>query len=176
MIHCYASEMGLDRHMAAQIVLLTMYAKCGSLDDARRCFDRIHMDDKDVVAWNAMITAYTSHGQGIKAVATFEEMIQSGVQPDAIIFTSLLSGCSRAGLVDRGMKYFEAMTTIHNPREICTFLENLPVKIKVAGYVPDARFVLHEVSEEEKECNLTTHSGRLAVAFGILKTSPGTVL
>ena len=44
--------------------------------------------------------------------------------------------------------------------------------------MPDTRFVLHDVSEEkeceEKECNLTTHIEKLAVALGILKASPGT--
>ena len=43
--------------------------------------------------------------------------------------------------------------------------------------MPDTRFVLHDVSEEkeceEKECNLTTHIEKLAVALGILKASPG---
>ncbi|KAL6290649.1 hypothetical protein ACE6H2_008159 [Prunus campanulata] len=51
--------------------------------------------------------------------------------------------------------------------------EELPNKIKAAGYVPDTSFVLHDVSGEKKEHNLTTHSEKLAMAFGLLNTSPG---
>ena len=37
-------------------------------------------------------------------------------------------------------------------------------------------FLCHDVSEEEKEHNLTTHSEKLAIAFGLLNTAPGVVL
>ncbi|XP_072963201.1 pentatricopeptide repeat-containing protein At5g66520-like [Typha angustifolia] len=304
-IHSYACELGVDFHPTVLIALLTMYAKCGSLVKALRCFNRIKENDKGVVAWNAMITAYASHGLGIEAAAAFEDMVRCRVLPDAITFTGLLSGCSHSGLVDQGLKYFDSMRAVYNvePRlehyacvvdllgragrlaeamemidqmelepgpsvwgallsacrthrnleiaeiaanklfilepensgnyvvlsnmyaeagrweevnrlrallkgsglrkspgcswteinrklhvffggdkahpqatEIYLLLEDLPKKIKAAGYVPDTSFVLHDVSEEEKECNLITHSEKLAVAFGLLNTCPGTVL
>ncbi|GAV61137.1 PPR domain-containing protein/PPR_2 domain-containing protein/PPR_3 domain-containing protein/DYW_deaminase domain-containing protein [Cephalotus follicularis] len=61
-------------------------------------------------------------------------------------------------------------------KEIYMLLEALPEKIKAAGYIPDTSFVLHDISEEEKECNLQTHSEKLAIAFGLLNTNPGVVL
>ncbi|BBN69088.1 Zinc-binding dehydrogenase family protein, partial [Prunus dulcis] len=47
-------------------------------------------------------------------------------------------------------------------------------RMKEEGYVPDTNFVLHDVEEEQKEHNLSYHSEKLAVAFGIISTPPGT--
>jgi hypothetical protein len=46
--------------------------------------------------------------------------------------------------------------------------------MKEAGYVPDTNFVLHDVEEEVKEHMLYSHSEKLAIAFGLINTSPGT--
>ncbi|KAL0422284.1 UNVERIFIED_CONTAM: Pentatricopeptide repeat-containing protein, chloroplastic [Sesamum latifolium] len=290
---------------ALERAFVGMYAKCGSLADARWCFDRIKPNLRNLVAWNTMIAAYASHGLGMEAVQTFEQMIQAGVHPDGITFTGLLSGCSHSGLVDIGLRYFDSMSSVYfvekkhehyacvvdllgragrlveayelisqmpmqagasawgsllaagrchrnleiaelaakklfilepensgnyvilsnmyaeagmweevnhlrallksqsvkkNPgcswieikgkahlflggdashpqtKQIYLLLEELPEKMKAAGYVPDTSFALHDVSEEEKEYSLTTHSEKLAIAFGLLNTSPGTVL
>ncbi|KAL6494514.1 hypothetical protein OROGR_031314 [Orobanche gracilis] len=61
-------------------------------------------------------------------------------------------------------------------KQIYLFLEELPEKMKAAGYLPDTSFALHDVSEEEKEYSLVTHSEKLAIVFGLLNTGPGTVL
>ena len=105
-IHNYASEIGLDFHSSVETALAAMYARYGSFVDARSCFDRIRQHEKSLVTWNTMITAYASHGRGTEAVSTFEDMIRAGIQPDAITFTGLLSGCSHSGLVNVGLKYF----------------------------------------------------------------------
>ncbi|XP_021901560.1 pentatricopeptide repeat-containing protein At3g57430, chloroplastic-like, partial [Carica papaya] len=44
------------------------------------------------------------------------------------------------------------------------------------GYVPDTSCVLHNVREDEKETLLCGHSEKLAIAFGILNTPPGTTI
>jgi hypothetical protein len=44
------------------------------------------------------------------------------------------------------------------------------------GYVPDTSSVMHDLEEHEKEHHLFLHSERLAVAFGILKSPPGSVI
>ncbi|XP_038996096.1 pentatricopeptide repeat-containing protein At3g62890-like [Hibiscus syriacus] len=304
-INEYVSRIGLDSNPSVQTALVAMYAKCGSLADARSCFDRIRDDEKNLCAWNTMITAYASHGQGLESVSIFENMVRAGVYPDAITFTGLLSGCSHSGLVKFGLRFFNSMQTVYsieprhehyacvvdllaragllveakafiekipmqpgpsiwgallaacrksknleiaemaaeklfvlepenscnyillsnlyaeagmwkevdklrarlkcqgvkkNPgcswieingkahlflggdishpqsKEIYNLLEALPEKIKAAGYIPNTSFVLHDISEEEKEHNLITHSEKLAIAFGLLNTTPEVVL
>ncbi|KAM6591469.1 hypothetical protein CsatA_014074 [Cannabis sativa] len=58
--------------------------------------------------------------------------------------------------------------------EIREFLKKISKRIREEGYVPNTNFVLHDVEEEQKEQNLSYHSEKLAVAFGIISTPPGT--
>ncbi|KAA0041058.1 pentatricopeptide repeat-containing protein [Cucumis melo var. makuwa] len=60
------------------------------------------------------------------------------------------------------------ITSIHKK------LNELDGKMKLAGYVPDLEFALHDVEEEHKEKLLLWHSEKLAIAFGLMKTAPGT--
>lgn len=52
-------------------------------------------------------------------------------------------------------------------------LNELEKKMKLAGYVPDLEFALHDVGEELKEQLLLWHSEKLAIAFGLLKVPLG---
>lgn len=60
--------------------------------------------------------------------------------------------------------------------EIFEKMESLYSDIKEIGYVPDTNFVLQNVEEDEKEYSLCGHSEKLAVAFGLISTLPGTPL
>ncbi|XP_059659374.1 pentatricopeptide repeat-containing protein At2g27610 [Cornus florida] len=53
-------------------------------------------------------------------------------------------------------------------------LEELSIPLKNAGYRPDTNYVLHDVEDEHKEVILFKHSERLAIAFGLIATPPGT--
>lgn len=52
-------------------------------------------------------------------------------------------------------------------------LEELSFRLREAGYQPDTTYVLHDVEDEHKEAILSQHSERLAIAFGLIATSPG---
>ncbi len=57
--------------------------------------------------------------------------------------------------------------------EIHSELNRLTRQMKEAGYVPDTKFMLHDVDEEEKLFHLCHHSEKLAIAFGLISTPPG---
>ncbi|EXC20588.1 hypothetical protein L484_027143 [Morus notabilis] len=61
-------------------------------------------------------------------------------------------------------------------QEICIELRAMTAKMKSLGYIPDYSFVLQDVEEDEKEQILTSHSERLAIAFGIISTPPKTTI
>ncbi|KAM1152045.1 hypothetical protein EV1_034351 [Malus domestica] len=44
--------------------------------------------------------------------------------------------------------------------------------MKGGGYVPDTRYVLHDIDQEAKEQALLYHSERLAIAYGLISTPP----
>ncbi|XP_073133891.1 pentatricopeptide repeat-containing protein At4g37170 [Henckelia pumila] len=58
--------------------------------------------------------------------------------------------------------------------EIFEFLGKVLKRMMEKGYVPSTNYVLHDVEEEQKEQNLSFHSEKLAVAFGVISTPPGT--
>ncbi|XP_074588649.1 putative pentatricopeptide repeat-containing protein At3g23330 [Curcuma longa] len=60
--------------------------------------------------------------------------------------------------------------------EIMKALEVLMELMKRDGYVPNTEDVLHDVEEEQKRHMLCGHSERLAIAFGIIRTPPGTTI
>jgi len=49
-------------------------------------------------------------------------------------------------------------------------LDWLRKKLKEFGYIPDQKFALHDVEDEQKEVMLSFHSERLAIAFGLVST------
>jgi len=60
--------------------------------------------------------------------------------------------------------------------EIHAELKRLLGQMHAMGYVPDTKFVLHNVEEEDKVFHLCHHSEKLAIAFALISTPPGTPL
>ncbi|XVF57327.1 hypothetical protein PTKIN_Ptkin06aG0196300 [Pterospermum kingtungense] len=102
---------GYDLEIEVSNVLITFYAKCGNIDDAKKEF--LEMSEKNEISWNAMITGYSQHGYGIEAINLFEKMKQVGVTPNHVTLVGVLSACSHMGLVDEGLGYFDSMTKEH---------------------------------------------------------------
>ncbi|XP_022731770.1 pentatricopeptide repeat-containing protein At2g15690, mitochondrial-like [Durio zibethinus] len=55
-------------------------------------------------------------------------------------------------------------------------LKGLNGQMREAGYVPDTRYVLHDIDQEAKEQALQYHSERLAIAYGLISTPARTPL
>ncbi|XP_077215201.1 pentatricopeptide repeat-containing protein At4g13650-like [Tasmannia lanceolata] len=107
-IHGCSIKHGINDEEFTNCSLLDMYAKCGALDESYRLFDEL--PKKDVVSWNSMISGCAHHGYGNEALKLFEIMEKNGVTPNHVTFVSLLSACSRCGLLDVGVSIFESMT------------------------------------------------------------------
>ncbi|XP_057549036.1 putative pentatricopeptide repeat-containing protein At3g25060, mitochondrial [Amaranthus tricolor] len=302
-IHAYTLRRQEFDNVSATAVI-DMYSKCGALVSARVLFDTISC--KDGVLWNTMISSYGMHGHGIIALAVFDDMIKTGINPDDATFASLLSALGHSGLVEQGQYWFNEMInrfkiepsekhyacvvdllaragkveealdlvnsmndrevgisiwvallsgchknkrisigesavkkilefqpddsgiyslianffasakkwdevaevrktmrkmgiqkvpgysmvdvkgklyaflmedkTHHQYDQMMILIEKLDHEMRVMGYVPKTRFVLHDLNEEVKSSMLRNHSERLAIAFGLLNTEPGTKL
>jgi hypothetical protein len=57
---------------------------------------------------------------------------------------------------------------------IYKMLVEIAMKLKLAGYVPHTANVLADIEEEEKESALFYHSEKIAIAFMLINTLPGT--
>ena len=71
------------------------------------------------------------------------------------------------------MHTFYSSDRSHPQREqINAKIMELYERIKEAGYVPDLSCVLHDVDDEQKESILLGHSEKLAIAFGLMGSTP----
>ncbi|XP_027339301.1 pentatricopeptide repeat-containing protein At4g04370 [Abrus precatorius] len=99
-IHGYILRQELPLDIAAQNSLVTMYAKCGHLDQSSIVFDK--MSKRDLVSWNAIVTGYAQNGNVCKALFLFNEMRLYHQMPDSITIVSLLQGCASTGQLHFG--------------------------------------------------------------------------
>ncbi|KAH9294704.1 hypothetical protein KI387_038292 [Taxus chinensis] len=115
--HAQIIRNGIEPDISVGNAVVTMYAKCASIEDACRVFEK--MAKQDIVSWNAMIAGFAHHGHGKKALELFEKMQLAGIKPDHITYVSVLSACSHVGLVEKGHHYFDSMGRDHGiiPRE-----------------------------------------------------------
>lgn len=108
--------------------LTRMYAKCGSMNDARRVFDK--MRERDISSWHLLIDGYTENGLGDDALLCFTKMKQEGIRPSRESFALVLAACARAEAVKEGFMHFESMK---NEYEIVPGIEHYLEVINTLG-------------------------------------------
>ncbi|KAF3790006.1 Pentatricopeptide repeat-containing protein [Nymphaea thermarum] len=82
-------------------------------------------------------------------------------------------GCSMIELNGAVHEFIAGDRAHPQSREIYSMLTEMSSRLRSAGYVPETKVVLHDLSEDEKESPLHYHSEKLAIAFGLLHTRSG---
>ncbi|XP_015872705.2 pentatricopeptide repeat-containing protein At2g13600 [Ziziphus jujuba] len=103
-----AVKLGFGSNVSVENSFITLYSKCGQMQEAQKAFDSIH--EKNLISWNAIMAGYSQNGHGRKVIEIFENMLKTDCIPDHISYISVLSGCSHSGLVTEGKHYFSSMT------------------------------------------------------------------
>ncbi|CAL5206971.1 unnamed protein product [Lathyrus oleraceus] len=106
-IHGFLIRKGLFLEGAIANSLVDMYARCGTVENARNIFN--YVKQRDLILWTSMINANGMHGYGKDAIDLFNKMVYENVLPDHITFLALLYACSHSGLVVEGKRLFEKM-------------------------------------------------------------------
>jgi len=106
-LHALITEAQCDTDVLVGTGLMSMYTKCGSIEDTWQVFQKLQV--KNVYSWTSMITAYSQHGRGKEALELFHQMQQEGVKPDHVTFVGALSACANTGLVTEGLHHFNSM-------------------------------------------------------------------
>ncbi|XP_010253060.1 PREDICTED: pentatricopeptide repeat-containing protein At2g40720 [Nelumbo nucifera] len=99
-VHCDAIKMGLEGHPYVCTSLLTMYARCGLIEDSEEIFN--HILDREIELWNAMISAYIINDCIEQALDAYKEMRLLGLTTDSFTISNILSACSLLDLYDLG--------------------------------------------------------------------------
>jgi pentatricopeptide repeat protein len=101
LIHHHIIEHSFDVDEAPRSALLTLYAKCGSIKEARNVFDTFPTPP-DVVSWGAMMAGYVYQGDSLPALQLFKEMLGQGIQPSEYVLSCILKACSGLYALEQG--------------------------------------------------------------------------
>ncbi|CAN1225651.1 Pentatricopeptide repeat-containing protein At3g57430, chloroplastic [Linum grandiflorum] len=186
-------------HYACTVDLL---GRAGRVEQAYNLVKSMPSGFDKIGAWSSLLGACRLHHKVEIGEIAGESLIL--LQPDIDSHYVLLSNVyATAGLWDKaisvrrrmgnlglkkvpGWSWIEHGDEVHRflagdnshpqSEQIHSFLYVLMSRIRKEGYIPDTSCVLHDVKEDEKEKLLCGHSEKLAIAFGILNTPPGTTI
>ncbi|KAL5203673.1 hypothetical protein ABZP36_008544 [Zizania latifolia] len=109
-LQCLGVKCGLDPDTYVVNAAMDMYVKCGKMDEMLKMLPDQAIRPKQ--CWNTLISGYARYGYFKEAEGTFKQMISMGRKPDYVTFVALLSACSHAGLVDKGIDYYNSMASM----------------------------------------------------------------
>ncbi|XP_047949859.1 pentatricopeptide repeat-containing protein At4g32430, mitochondrial [Salvia hispanica] len=141
--HGFLKKLGLDIDPIVSGALLDMYAKRGSIFESEKIFSEL--TEKNQVAWTAIISAYSRHGDYEKVMKYFKEMEMEGVKPDSITFLSILTACSRNGMVDVGREVFDSMICGHSVEPSAEHYSCIVDMLGRAGKLKEAEDLLSQI-------------------------------
>lgn len=112
---------------------------------------------------------YASVGRHDDALRVRNQMKEKGTNKTA-------PGCSLIELDGEIYEFFAEDNRHPHSKEVYNATEDMMRKIKSAGYVPNVTDARLDAEEEDKEASVSHHSEKLAIAFGLIRTSPGTTI
>ncbi|KAL6616032.1 hypothetical protein ACP70R_038302 [Stipagrostis hirtigluma subsp. patula] len=137
LIHSQISESSLAVDTDVQNKILEMYARCGSMEDAKKLFNA--MDSRDLTSWNIMISGFVHNGLGEEATDYFDQFKQTGDKPDPGMFTHVFLACGILGSVDEGMLHFESMQKDFGITPAMEHYASIVSMLGQSGYIAEAR-------------------------------------
>ncbi|KAH7290831.1 hypothetical protein KP509_30G066200 [Ceratopteris richardii] len=90
MLHAFIVENNYELETTMNNAIISMYSKNANIEDAWSTFN--NMELKDVISWNALISAYAAQGQLIEACGLLEQMMREGIKPNKVTYAILLEG------------------------------------------------------------------------------------
>ncbi|KAK0606900.1 hypothetical protein LWI29_005927 [Acer saccharum] len=193
-----SKEFGITPGPDHYACIIDLLGRAGRLDEAMKLIEVMPMKPSPVI-WVALLSGCRIHANvelGEYATSKLLELgsgndgsytllsnmyAKAGRWKDVARIRSLMKhsgikkkpGCSWVQGKKSTTTFFVGDRTHPESQKIYEILADLIQRVKALGYVPDTSFALHDVDDEEKGDLLSEHSEKLALAFGILTTSPG---
>lgn len=98
-IQNYIMRHGLGLNLFVANALMDMYAKCGSMIDARTLFD--NMAVRDIISWNTMIGGCSKNCLSNEALDLFVQM-QFELKPNGVTIACILPACASLSALEKG--------------------------------------------------------------------------
>eukprot|EP00250_Pteridium_aquilinum_P021966 c25273_g10_i2 orf=214-2451(+) len=90
-LHVDAHKKNFTLNVHVGTTLLSMYGKCGDILLAENVFRQL--THRNIVSWNAMLSAYVEHLEGEKALSIYRQMHQEGLRPHELTYVLALQAC-----------------------------------------------------------------------------------
>ena len=194
-------DYSIEPTMKHYTLVVDLLGRAGQLDDAMKFIQRMPISP-DFVTWGALFCACRAHKNIKMAELVSQKLLQlEPKHPGSYVFLSNVYAAvgrwedvervrmlmqNQAVDKDPGWSYIEVGGQVHSfvagdhahmyAREIYLKLEEIVAGAREQGYMPETGWVLHNIEEEEKEDALGSHSEKLALAFALIHTSPGTTI
>ncbi|XP_022744599.1 pentatricopeptide repeat-containing protein At4g18520, chloroplastic-like [Durio zibethinus] len=128
------------RNLIVDSAIVYFYAQCGELLSAFRVF--CAMEEKDVVCWTTMISAFSQQGYGKEAFSMFSRMLNDGFWPNEFTVCSVLKACGEEKALKLGRQLHGAIIKkmFENDVFVGTSLVDMYAK---CGEILDARVVFN---------------------------------
>ncbi|XWS42078.1 hypothetical protein CRYUN_Cryun17cG0138000 [Craigia yunnanensis] len=115
-----------------------------------------------------LASIHAAAGDWDQAVEARRHMKERGV--------SKLPGCSAISLNGVVHEFLAGGQSHPQTTEIYLMWDNIAERLKKEGYKPALQNLLLDLEDEAKEMAINRHSEKLAIAFGLLRTKPGTTI
>ncbi|MCO5584423.1 hypothetical protein L7F22_038350 [Adiantum nelumboides] len=145
-VHSQIPKSGMSVNVFVENALVDMYAKCGSLLNARIVFNQ--MSARNVISWNTMLGGYVKHGFDFEVFKVFEKMESEGMKPDQATYVSLLNACASLAALEQGLKVHNGIIVSY--LECDLFIGNALIDLYAkCGRIKDACKVLDRMWERD---------------------------
>ncbi|CAL0299560.1 unnamed protein product [Lupinus luteus] len=136
-VHRLVNESGIEMDVSLCNAVISMYAKCGSLDYARELFDE--MSEKDEVTYCSVISGYMIYGFVDEAMVVFQEMESAGLSTWNAVISGMVQNNRYEGAVNlvREMQYSSSRAnavTLASILPSFSYFSNLRGGKEVHGY------------------------------------------
>lgn len=162
-------KMALGGYALVWMTLLGGCKRHGDLKRGRRAAEKaMDLDPENAAPYVLLSNMYAKNGKWDEVDLLRRKMAEKGIKKPP--------GFSSINVDNKVHRFFVGDTSHPKSEDIYAQLEILSTKIKMEGYVPDTKEVLHDVEEHEKERMLEYHSEKLAIAYGLMCTPSQTAL
>ncbi|XP_054815679.1 putative pentatricopeptide repeat-containing protein At1g56570 [Prosopis cineraria] len=145
--HAVAWKSGHDVMKISTLNALTdAYAKCESLEVVETLFDR--MEEKDIVSWTTLVTAYCQFSEWEKALIIFSQMRREGYVPNDFTFSIVITACAGICLLEFGQQIHGLICKASLVIEACIESALIDMYAK-CGNLVDAKKVFERVSNPD---------------------------
>ncbi|MCO5560360.1 hypothetical protein L7F22_013973 [Adiantum nelumboides] len=102
-VHDLAIKYGFEADIDLSNSMISMYGKCGSMEDGWALFKSAK--EKDTISWTVMIQSILLSGQSTAAFTLFKQMQSEGAGPDTVTYINMLCACANVGNLAQGERF-----------------------------------------------------------------------